>query len=328
VAQQGYGGYHSPVSSSVVEAGADRGYDFTGAGTVYTIGSAIITYAGHSGWAGEGGLVVYQIQDGPLKGKYIYNAEDLTPMVQAGPKVLPAGTPIAQATGSGRAPGIEIGMGDGPHGPNVTGHQYAGTYGAAFETLLGQIWGSPVRYGQHPPTSAGGNVPYGAGTVPGFGGTGASPFPTKGGGTNPLSWAGDAGAAIAAEAGALASDRWYPGGQQGFLGGTVGSIGKFFQFITSWRFVEVLGGFLLLLLGLALLGRQFGLNPAPMVLSTAQAAAPPPAYRPPARAAPSGHTKGPSERAEGDRQLAAHNRRAEREQEFRERNPGYDEVPY
>lgn len=43
-----------------------------------------------------------------------------------------------------------------------------------------------------------------------------------------------------------------------------------FAFVTSWRFAEVLGGFFLLLLGLVLLGRQFGLRtPAPGPLAAA-----------------------------------------------------------
>lgn len=44
-----------------------------------------------------------------------------------------------------------------------------------------------------------------------------------------------------------------------------------YNFLTSWRFVEVLGGFLLLLLGLYLLGRQFGINaPIPGVAAVGE----------------------------------------------------------
>ncbi len=39
------------------------------------------------------------------------------------------------------------------------------------------------------------------------------------------------------------------------------SIGDVFTFLTSWRFAEVLGGFALLLVGLVLLGKQFGISP-------------------------------------------------------------------
>lgn len=45
---------------------------------------------------------------------------------------------------------------------------------------------------------------------------------------------------------------------------------KFFKFVTSWRFAEVAGGFLLLLVGLYLLGRQFGVTPpTPKFVQTA-----------------------------------------------------------
>jgi hypothetical protein len=329
--QQGYEKYHSPVSASVVEAGADRGYDFTGAGDIYTIGDAQITRVDlHSTWAGEGAIIVYKILNGPLQGKYIYNAEDIAvrPGLAPGPTVYPAGTVIGRATGSGRAPGIEIGLADGPHGPTYTGHQYASTYGAVFERLLQQIWGTPVRFGSHPPASPG----PGAGVVPGFGGSGASatgsgqaPAPSSsGGGSGPASWASAAGHAVASEANALAHDQWYPGGQQGFLGGAVDSIGRFFKFVTSWRFAELLGGFLLLLIGLALLGRQFGLNPAPQFLSAAVPGGTPPSPRP----EPSGYTKGPSERAPGAAKMRTYNAERAQEDDFRARNPGYDEVPY
>lgn len=55
----------------------------------------------------------------------------------------------------------------------------------------------------------------------------------------------------------------------GALGGLnpFSSFEGFFKFVTSWRFAEVVGGFLLLLVGLFLLGRQFGLavpTPAPL----------------------------------------------------------------
>jgi hypothetical protein len=51
----------------------------------------------------------------------------------------------------------------------------------------------------------------------------------------------------------------------------------FFAFVTSWRFAEVIGGALLLLVGVALLGKQFGLSvPLPPGAAQAAAAAPDP----------------------------------------------------
>jgi hypothetical protein len=45
------------------------------------------------------------------------------------------------------------------------------------------------------------------------------------------------------------------------ISGAAGSFGDLFSFLTSWRFAEVVGGALLLLVGLVLLGRQFGVQP-------------------------------------------------------------------
>lgn len=53
------------------------------------------------------------------------------------------------------------------------------------------------------------------------------------------------------------------------------SVSSFFSFLTSWRFAEVLGGSLLLLVGLYLLGRQFGVSvPIPGPLGAAASQAP------------------------------------------------------
>ena len=66
-------------------------------------------------------------------------------------------------------------------------------------------------------------------------------------------------------------------GSGSVLGGVAHDVGsalsfpeRAFKFLTSWRFVEIVGGFFLLLVGLFLLGRQFGLQaPAPPVVKAA-----------------------------------------------------------
>ncbi len=66
------------------------------------------------------------------------------------------------------------------------------------------------------------------------------------------------------------------GGAAGAVGGAVSgavgdvlhpfqAIGDVFTFLTSWRFAEVLGGFALLIVGLMLLGKQFGISPPAVV---------------------------------------------------------------
>ncbi|MEI8051616.1 MAG: hypothetical protein WCI12_09300 [Actinomycetes bacterium] len=85
--------------------------------------------------------------------------------------------------------------------------------------------------------------------------TGRSVAPTgKGGGV----WG-----AISAEAKALSQDRWYPGGSQGTAGkalGSLSSIGDLIGFVTSIRFVELIGGFALIIIGLESLSREFGVK--------------------------------------------------------------------
>ena len=61
-------------------AGTDQGIDITGGPFgVRAIGSGVVTrlLRSGSGWPGEGALLVYQItEDSPLKGRYVFVAED------------------------------------------------------------------------------------------------------------------------------------------------------------------------------------------------------------------------------------------------------------
>ena len=75
-------------------AGYDQGVDFGGSGKVYACGPAEITVAtSHSGWPG-GGAVGYTFTLGKAKGKSVYLAENITPLVHVGQQVT-ANTAIA-----------------------------------------------------------------------------------------------------------------------------------------------------------------------------------------------------------------------------------------
>lgn len=104
--------YSALVGPGLSYAGPDQGIDFTGAGDVYTPYGAVVTRveSGGSGWPGQGAVINLMFLEGPAKGHYVYYAEDLVPAagVKPGAK-LPAGSKVAYATGSGLAPGIEIG---------------------------------------------------------------------------------------------------------------------------------------------------------------------------------------------------------------------------
>lgn len=104
--------YSALVGPGLAYAGPDQGIDFTGAGDVFTPYAAVVTRVvpSGSGWPGQGAVVNLMFTEGPAKGHYLYYAEDLVPAagVKPGAK-LPAGAKVAYATGSGLAPGIEIG---------------------------------------------------------------------------------------------------------------------------------------------------------------------------------------------------------------------------
>lgn len=103
-------GFSSLVGNGLAYAGVDQGIDFTGAGDVYALADGIVTRVKRSGsgWPGEGAVVNYRITSGPAAGRHVYIAEDFAPAVSVGQKIK-QGQTLGRATGSGRAPGIEIG---------------------------------------------------------------------------------------------------------------------------------------------------------------------------------------------------------------------------
>lgn len=109
------GTYRALVSDSLNFAGPDQGIDFTGEGNIYALGDGVVTRseARGTGWPGQGAMVVYKLDLGVprglgIDGRFIYHAEDLNPLVKIGDRIQ-RGSRIARATGSGLAPGIEIG---------------------------------------------------------------------------------------------------------------------------------------------------------------------------------------------------------------------------
>lgn len=104
--------YDALVGPGLVFAGVDQGIDFTGKGEVKALGPGTITrdVKGGSGWPGQGAVLVERITGGPEKGRSVYVAEDFAadPALRVGSRVA-AGQVLGEATGSGLAPGIEVG---------------------------------------------------------------------------------------------------------------------------------------------------------------------------------------------------------------------------
>lgn len=112
-----HGGYSALAGSGLTYAGPDQGIDFTGRGNVYAPDASRVvkSQASGSGWPGQGAMTVMQYTAGPRKGQYWYVTEDFNPKVHAGQQIAQGGL-IGVASGSGKAPGIEVGFAQGPSG--------------------------------------------------------------------------------------------------------------------------------------------------------------------------------------------------------------------
>jgi len=110
--------------------GIDMGVDFKGKGPIpmFADGKIVRVVRSKSGWPGEGRLIVVQCDKGPMARHPIYTAEDIAiPASHAVGKRLKKGEPLAMATGSNTAPGIEIGWAGGP--PNFRGTLFQQLHG-------------------------------------------------------------------------------------------------------------------------------------------------------------------------------------------------------
>ncbi len=103
------GSYLNPfaLSTGLVAGRIDQGVDFTGGGPIVAIGEALVLATEAPGWP-EGGGVLYQLLDGPLKGRSIFVYEGADATVQVG-QTVSAGQQIATFRPGGS---IEIGLAD------------------------------------------------------------------------------------------------------------------------------------------------------------------------------------------------------------------------
>jgi hypothetical protein len=112
--------------------GLDMGVDFKGKGPIpmFADGTIVRLVRSGSGWPGEGGLIVVQCDKGPMARHPIYTAEDIKiPASHKVGKRLRKGELLATATGSNKAPGIELGWaGRGPAFFGTLFHEKHGNY--------------------------------------------------------------------------------------------------------------------------------------------------------------------------------------------------------
>jgi len=82
----GPAGYVNPIGAGMTPWRVDQGVDYNGTGSreLYALGSGTITLATTgSGWPG-GGFVKLRLDSGKYKGRYVYYAEQITPVVWGG----------------------------------------------------------------------------------------------------------------------------------------------------------------------------------------------------------------------------------------------------
>lgn len=203
-------------------AGVDQGVDFTGGGAIPALDAATVTDVGRASII-EGGTypyVVYQLNNGPYKGHFVYVAENFAPTVRKGQQ-LRQGQSVGRALGT--YPYIEVGFNKSPTGWNAVAP--LGGASAAGQAMKRYIYG---LIGTAAPVT----IPAG-GTATGGGGGGiVSHIPVVG------------GVVSGAEA-------------------TASFFGKLLDPHFWLRAVEVVGGFLILMLGLYLLAHQAGIAGVP-----------------------------------------------------------------
>jgi hypothetical protein len=130
----------------------DMGVDYGGAGPVYAAGPGVVTevdtaWAGGVGAVGPGTFIAYMLTAGPLRGKYIYTAENITPDVRVGQAVTDQ-TVIGHMTGQGA--GIETGFAAGPTGGQTlaaaTGQASRSGDPGANTTAYGRAWSDVLAF--------------------------------------------------------------------------------------------------------------------------------------------------------------------------------------
>jgi hypothetical protein len=154
-------GYANPLRAltSLWPQEVDQGVDYCGSGPIYALGDGVVANVYSSGWP-SGVFISYRLTSGPAKGRYVYDAEDVTPTVSVGERVTPN---TVVGTVHDAATCLETGWAD-PPGPiaHAAAHlEYNGknstAYGLNFNALLqalGSRPGLPQRDGPPGPLPA------------------------------------------------------------------------------------------------------------------------------------------------------------------------------
>ena len=140
--------YQNPLRSitNLTASRIDHGVDYTGSGPVYAIGPGTVVDVvspSSAGWDG-GYWINYQLTSGPANGKYVYFAENCTPMVNIG-EIVNSNTIICNMINS--PPHIETGWAQPPSSGDIsmayTEGAGATNYGQNFSSFLHSL-GAPA----------------------------------------------------------------------------------------------------------------------------------------------------------------------------------------
>jgi hypothetical protein len=139
--------YANPIGSGLTPERVDMGVDYGGHGSLFALGSGVITSIYNSGWPG-GTFIGLHLDTG----QYMYYAENIMPHVQVGQRVT-AGQLVGTATGG--PSGIEVGWA-APPGTGGTMAAQAGqaakgsdpgefptAYGVSMSNLIASLGGPP-----------------------------------------------------------------------------------------------------------------------------------------------------------------------------------------
>jgi hypothetical protein len=135
---------------SVTPERIDQGVDYSGSGTLTALGAGRVTYAGTSGTGWPGAFIEYRLTSGADAGRYVYYAEQISPLVRVG-QTLQAGQSVATMSG-----GIEIGWGsgvgtqplaqaEGQWSHSSDSSNYASPAGRSFSALIASLGGPPGK---------------------------------------------------------------------------------------------------------------------------------------------------------------------------------------
>lgn len=65
----------------------DQGVDVAGSGPIYALGPGVIEQTANGGWQPGGSFIAERLTSGPLRGQYVYVAEQVQPRVRVGQRV-------------------------------------------------------------------------------------------------------------------------------------------------------------------------------------------------------------------------------------------------